>query len=168
MVCVCFVFPVTVETEMNRTRNGRTMPNSHSHNNLVTWDSYDKGELVHEEVQGWKAWHKLKLPTNWQSWLLVIRIWPWPETVMKIENWNSIKMSPFAICVLISNIFGLVTYSLDVYSDLALGIYWFRMGHSNWGAATLAFFFIPGAINSVLGRLLSPLFCGGTRLIHFR
>ena len=62
-------------------------------------------------------------------------------------------MSPFAICVIICNIFGLVTYSLDVYSDLALGLYWFKMGHPNWGAATLAFFFVPGTINSVLGTM---------------
>ena len=60
-------------------------------------------------------------------------------------------LSPFAICVILSNLFGLVTYSLDVYSDLALGVHWLRLGHRNWGAATLAFFFIPGVINSILG-----------------
>ena len=64
-------------------------------------------------------------------------------------------MTPFAVCVIISNLFGLVTYSLDVYSDLALGVYWLRLGHRNWGAATLAFFFIPGAINSFLGTVNS-------------
>ena len=67
-------------------------------------------------------------------------------------------MSPFAICVIISNIVGLVTYSLDVYSDLALGVYWLRLGHRNWGAATLAFFFIPGAINSFLGARMKWFF----------
>ena len=63
-------------------------------------------------------------------------------------------MSVFAVCVILSNVFGLVSYSLDVYSDLALGVHWLKLGHRNWGAATLAFFFIPGAINSILGRFL--------------
>jgi len=70
-------------------------------------------------------------------------------------------MSFFTTCLVVSNVVGILSFGMDVYSDLALGLYWLNQGHKNWGIATLAFFFLPGSVNSFLGGVFAWKFFVG-------